>query len=175
MLRPVSFVFCVIIVMIPSMLCLPIFLTISHRFPWCFSMFPLAFLQFPRMLLPFPLSVSLVSFLGFAIHSIANNLYLKGTHSTATNLCTVFHLIIYFANRYNPSLFTFDKKINKTDRKEEKWINKKLKNRTLNVSLFCTGNNNHSFNLHRPCQFGRHQWTRVYISHYKSAKHLVFE
>ena len=89
-------------------------------FPMVFPHVSLAFLQFPRVLLPFPLSVSLVSFLGFAIHSIANNLYLKGTHSTATNLCTVFHLIIYFANRYNPSLFTFDKKINKTDRKEEK-------------------------------------------------------
>ena len=47
------------------MLCFPSFLTISYRFPWCFSMFPLVFLQFPRVFLLLPHSVSLVSYFRF--------------------------------------------------------------------------------------------------------------
>ena len=59
------FRFCMIKIMIPSMLSSPNFLTISYRFPWCFHMFPLAFLRFPWMFLLFPLSVSPVSHFRF--------------------------------------------------------------------------------------------------------------
>ena len=65
MLKPVCFVFCVIIMVIPSMLCFPSFLTISYRFHWCFRMFPLVILRFRWVFLLFPLSVSPVSYFRF--------------------------------------------------------------------------------------------------------------
>ena len=65
MLKPVRFVFCMIIMVIPSMLCFPSFLTISCRFPWCFARFPLVFLRFPQVFLLFSLSVSPVSYFRF--------------------------------------------------------------------------------------------------------------
>ena len=57
LLKPVHFIFCMIIMVISSMLCFPSFLTISYHFPWCFPMFPIVFLQFPQVFLllpPFP-------------------------------------------------------------------------------------------------------------------------
>ena len=65
LLKPARFVFCVIIMVIPSMLCFSSFLTISYCFPWCFRMFPLVFLRFPWVFLMFPLSVSPVSYFRF--------------------------------------------------------------------------------------------------------------
>ena len=64
-LNPVRFAFCVIIIVIPSMICFPSFLTISYCFPSCFRMFPLVFLRFPWVFLLFPLSVSTVSYFRF--------------------------------------------------------------------------------------------------------------
>ena len=70
MLKPVRFVFFVIIMVIPGILCFLSFLTISYRFPWCFPMFPLVFLQFPQVFLLFPLSVSPVSYFRFCVCSL---------------------------------------------------------------------------------------------------------
>ena len=65
-----DFVFCVIIMVISSMICFSSFLTISYRFPWCFGMFPLVFLQFRRVFLLFPLSASYVSYFKFCAENI---------------------------------------------------------------------------------------------------------
>ena len=65
LLKPDRFVFCLINMVLPSMLCLPSFLTISYRFIWCFRMFLLAFLRFSLVFLLFSLSVSLVSYFRF--------------------------------------------------------------------------------------------------------------
>ena len=69
LLKAVRFVFCVIILVIPSMLCFPSFLTISYRFPWCFRMFPLVFLRFPWVFLLFSLGVFPVFYFRFSKHS----------------------------------------------------------------------------------------------------------
>ena len=66
-LKLVRFFFCVIIMVIPSVLCFPSFLTISYRFLWCFRMFSLASLQSLQVFLLFPLSVSPVSDFGFCV------------------------------------------------------------------------------------------------------------
>ena len=65
MLKPVRFVFCVSIMVIPSLICFPSFLTISYCFPWCFRLFFLVFLRFPRVFLQFNLNVSPVSYFRF--------------------------------------------------------------------------------------------------------------
>ena len=52
-----------------GMLCFPGFLTVSHRFPWCFRMFPPAFLRFPLVFLLFPLGVSPVFYFIFCVVS----------------------------------------------------------------------------------------------------------
>ena len=65
-----GFVFCVIMMVISSMICFSSFLTISYRFPWCFGMFPLVFIQFRRVLLLFPLSASHVSYFRFCTENI---------------------------------------------------------------------------------------------------------
>ena len=57
LLKPVRFIFCVIVTVIPSTTCFSSFLTISCRFPWCFCMFSLVFIRFPCVFLQFPLSV----------------------------------------------------------------------------------------------------------------------
>ena len=67
MLKPVRFVFCVIIMVIPSILCYPSFLAISYRSTWYFRMFPLVSLRFARVFLLFPLSVSPVSYFRFCL------------------------------------------------------------------------------------------------------------
>ena len=55
----------VIIMVLPSILCFPGFLTVSYRFPWCLRMFLPVFLRFPSIFSPFPCSVSLVSYFRF--------------------------------------------------------------------------------------------------------------
>ena len=65
LLKLVYFVFCMIIMAIPSMICFPSFLNISCHIPWCFRMFPPVFLRFPQVFLLFPLIVSPVSYFGF--------------------------------------------------------------------------------------------------------------
>ena len=65
LLKPVRFVSCLIIMVIPLMLCFPSFLTISYHFPCCLRIVPLVFLRFSRVFQLFPHSVSLVSY--FAI------------------------------------------------------------------------------------------------------------
>ena len=65
MLKPVRFVFCVIIMEICSILYFSSFVTISYHFPWYFRMLPLVFLRFPRVFLLFPLSVSPVFYFRF--------------------------------------------------------------------------------------------------------------
>ena len=50
-----------IVIVIPSMLWFPGFLTVSLRFPWYFRMFLPVFLRFPSVILPLPCSVSIVS------------------------------------------------------------------------------------------------------------------
>ena len=67
MLKPVRFVFYVIIMVIPSILCYPSFLAISYRSTWYFRMFPLVSLRFARVFLLFPLSVSPVSYFRFCL------------------------------------------------------------------------------------------------------------
>ena len=52
-----------------GMLCFPGFLTVSHRFPWCFRMFPPAFLRFPLVFRLFSRSVSSVSYFRFCVVS----------------------------------------------------------------------------------------------------------
>ena len=59
------FRFCIIIVVIPLMLCFPSFLAISYCFPWCFHVFLLVFLRFSWVFLLFLLSVPLFSILDF--------------------------------------------------------------------------------------------------------------
>ena len=65
MLKPVRFVFCVIIMEICSILYFSSFVTISYHFPWYFHMLPLVFLRFPRVFLLFLLSVPPVSYFRF--------------------------------------------------------------------------------------------------------------
>ena len=68
------FALCVIIMVIPLMLCFPSFLIISYHLPWCFHMFLLVFLQFPQVLLLFPFSVSHVSYFTFWATIIPENM-----------------------------------------------------------------------------------------------------
>ena len=72
LLKPVHFIFCVIIMVIPSMICFPSFLTISYRFQCCFCMFPLVFLPFPREFLLFPFTVSPIFYFRFCVHIFPN-------------------------------------------------------------------------------------------------------
>ena len=65
MLKPVHFVFWVIIMVNPLILCFPSFLTITYHFPWCFCIFPLVFLRFPWVILLIPLNISPVSYFRF--------------------------------------------------------------------------------------------------------------
>ena len=57
-----------IIMVIPSMLCFPGFLTVSYRFPRCFQMFLPVFLRFTSVFLLFPHGVSPVSYFRFCDH-----------------------------------------------------------------------------------------------------------
>ena len=76
LLKSVCFVFCVIIMVIPSVLCFSSFLTISYRFPWCFRMSPLVFLRFPRVFLLIPP----IPILDFAhLKHDVNHLHIIGT------------------------------------------------------------------------------------------------
>ena len=73
LLKPLHFVFCVIIIVILSMLCFSSFLAISYY------MFPLVFLWSPWVLLRFPLSFSPISyfiFCGFNSCLLLDFLYL---------------------------------------------------------------------------------------------------
>ena len=57
----------VIIMVIPSMLCFPGFLTAFLRFPWCFRRFLPVFLRFSLVFLPFLHSVFSVSYFRFSV------------------------------------------------------------------------------------------------------------
>ena len=65
LLKPARFVFCIIILVITSMLCFSSFLTISYCFLLCFQIFPFLFLQFPWVFLLFPFSFSPVTYFRF--------------------------------------------------------------------------------------------------------------
>ena len=67
LLKPVCFVFYMIITVIPLMLCLASFLNISYHLPWCFHMFPLVVLQFPQVFVQFPSVFPLFTILDFRI------------------------------------------------------------------------------------------------------------
>ena len=72
LLKPVRFVFYMIIIAIPSMLCFLSFLTIFYRFTWCFHMFPLVFLLFFGFFYSFPSVFHPFSILDFAISEDVN-------------------------------------------------------------------------------------------------------
>ena len=96
LLKPAHFIFCIIIMLIPSMLCFSSFLTISYCFPWCFPMFPFLFLQFPWVFLLFPLSVSPVSYFRFYAGNKAKHL-LSVSHTTKQVIVTII-TIKFFEN-----------------------------------------------------------------------------
>ena len=105
LLKPVRFVFCVIIIVIPSMLRFPSFQTISYHFPWCFRMFLLVFVQFLQVFLLFPLSVSPVSFLDFVICMYCIQVYVH------ISMCIVHIFTIYIGVFHLVCTLNFPKNI----------------------------------------------------------------
>ena len=100
LLKPVRFVFWLIIMVIPSMLCFPSFLTISYRFPLCFRMFPLVFLRFPRVFLLFPSVFPLFPNLDFTkylfISYFVRDTCISVAHVSNRLIFDTFFLLSYF-------------------------------------------------------------------------------